>query len=148
MYSNPQPQVSSRHSLSIYLHFQKHNFLSLPGHTKFGCCLGTIYHGQEQVHHWFTVGPYNESIVIVPPLLQRYLLWVCRHACSSFPLNKLVYDGAMWIPMAVPCTCRYYTLLTVNMFMDEVSLMRWHMSAVGGFSDFLEPRGPSHTISS
>ena len=27
--------------------------------------------------------------------------------CSNFPMNKFAYEGAMRIPIAVPCTCKY-----------------------------------------
>ena len=26
--------------------------------------------------------------------------------CSNFPINKLTYEGAMRVPIAVPCFCK------------------------------------------
>ena len=43
--------------------------------------------------------------------------------CSNLPMNRLAYEGAMWVPIAVPWFCKLWSLLKEKLFI-VIILMR------------------------
>ena len=52
------------------------------------------------------------------------LSWVCRNSRSSFPMNRLAYDGAIRVPMALPWTCKQFVSLKTNEFFVSTTVRK------------------------
>ena len=95
------------------------------------------------------MGPHNKDVTDALARLvhhgttqqrcHRYTSAILEIVCSgsvvkpSLPsTNRLAYDGAMRVPMAVPCICKWWSPLKVNEFLIRMIWIRWHKSDVGG----------------
>ena len=51
----------------------------------------------------------------------------CR---SNLSMNKLAYEDAIRVPIAVPCFCKQCSLLKEKLFIVRIVLMRSHIVSV------------------
>ena len=66
--------------------------------------------------------------------------WDKSCVCSKWPMNKLAYEGAIRVPMAVPFVCKYCLPLNVKLLLLRIMLIRSHRSSVGGMGFSLVSR--------
>ena len=60
--------------------------------------------------------------------LSKELSMAC---CSNLLMNELAYEGAMRVPIAVPCFCKKCSLLKEKLFIVRIILMRSQMFSAG-----------------
>ena len=50
--------------------------------------------------------PNHEDIIDDPPPKNGLSEELSMACCSNLPMNKLAYEGAIRVPIAVPCVCK------------------------------------------
>ena len=55
-----------------------------------------------------------------------------RMRSSKSALNRMAYDGAIFVPIAVPCTCWKYCPSNSNTLFCRMIFVRWHKTSVLG----------------
>ncbi len=51
---------------------------------------------------------------------------------SNLAMNRFAYEGAILVPIAIPCTCRYCSLLKIKLFLLSIcSIILVRMSVDG-----------------
>ena len=51
---------------------------------------------------------------------------------SSFPMKMLVYEGAIFVPIAVPLICKKCSPLNVKLLCFSTNVSNWTRHSVGG----------------
>ena len=65
---------------------------------------------------------------------------------SSFPMKLLAYEGAIFVPIAVPLICKKCSPLNVKLLCFSTNVSNWTRHSVGGYLTALWSQASRHAL--